>query len=163
MRISDVTDKENPRGLASVSHPNPAYLHQGWVTDDHRFFYMDDESDVIAGNVPTTRTLIWDLSNLEDPVLAKEFMGSMPASAHNLYIRDNHAYQANYRYGLHVLDVSDPENPREVGHFDTSPHHSGPGFSGAWSTYPFFESGTVLVTSLQEGLFLLKKRPPTVF
>ena len=42
-------------------------------------------------------------------------MGSMPASAHNLYIRDDLMYQANYLYGLHVLDVSDPENPREVG------------------------------------------------
>jgi hypothetical protein len=67
-------------------------------------------------------------------------------------------YQANYRYGLHILDISDPLNPVEVGKFDTSPHQVGPGFSGAWSNYPFFESGTILVTSLQEGLFLLKKR-----
>jgi hypothetical protein len=62
-----------------------------------------------------------------------------------------------------VLDVRDPENPQEAGFFDTSPYHTGPGFSGAWSTYPFFESGTIIVTSLQEGLFLLKKRDPTVF
>jgi choice-of-anchor B domain-containing protein len=156
--ISDVTDKDNPRAVSRATHPNPAYLHQGWLTADHRYFFMDDESDVIRGNVPTTRTLIWDLSNLEDPILATEFMGSMPASAHNQYVKDNFSYQANYRYGLHVLDISDPENPREVGTFDTSPYHTGPGFSGAWSTYPFFESGTVLVTSLQEGLFLLKKR-----
>jgi choice-of-anchor B domain-containing protein len=156
--ISDVTDKANPRAVARASHPNPAYLHQGWLTEDHRYFFMDDESDVIQGNVPTTRTLIWDLIDLEDPVLAEEFMGSMPASAHNLYVKDNFAYQANYRYGLHILDIADPENPREVGFFDTAPYHSGPGFSGAWSTYPFFESGTIIVTSLQEGLFVLKKR-----
>jgi choice-of-anchor B domain-containing protein len=156
--ISDVTDKANPRQLASTTHPNPAYLHQGWVTDDHRYFIMDDESDVIRGNVETTRTLIWDITDLEDPRLANEFMGSMPASAHNLYIKDGFAYQANYRYGLHIIDVSDPLNPREVGTFDTSPYQTGPGFSGAWSTYPFFESGTVIVTSLQEGLFILKKR-----
>jgi choice-of-anchor B domain-containing protein len=92
-------------------------------------------------------------------VLATEFMGSLPASAHNLYVKDRLAYQANYRYGLHVLDVSDPENPREIGTFDTTPFLEGPGFSGAWSTYPFFRSGTVIVTSLQEGLFLLKPRP----
>jgi choice-of-anchor B domain-containing protein len=121
---------------------------------------MDDESDVIRGNVETTRTLVWDLTNLEDPILVKEFMGSMPASAHNQYVKDNFVYQANYRYGLHVLDISDPVNPREVGFFDTSPYQTGPGFSGAWSTYPFFESGTVIVTSLQEGLFILKKRGP---
>jgi choice-of-anchor B domain-containing protein len=156
--ISDVTDKANPRQLASTTHPNPAYLHQGWVTEDHRYFIMDDESDVIRGNVETTRTLIWDISDLEDPRLAEEFMGSMPASAHNLYIKGDFAYQANYRYGLHILDISDPLNPREVGTFDTSPYQTGPGFSGAWSTYPYFDSGTVIVTSLQEGLFILKKR-----
>jgi choice-of-anchor B domain-containing protein len=157
--ISDVTDKQNPKALSRASSPNAAYIHQGWTTEDDRYFIQDDESDVIRGNVPTTRTLVWDLSDLEDPVLATEFMGSMPASAHNLYVKDDFAYQANYRYGLHVLDVRDPENPREVGSFDTTPFLEGPGFSGAWSTYPFFASGTVIVTSLQEGLFLLKPRP----
>jgi choice-of-anchor B domain-containing protein len=160
--ISDVTDKDNPRFVARTTHPNPAYMHQGWVTADHRFFFMDDESDVIAGNVPTTRTLIWDLSDLENPELAKQFMGSMPASAHNLYVKDNLVYQANYRYGLHILDITNPLEPREVGYFDTSPYQDGPGFSGAWSNYPFFKSGTVIVTSLQEGLFILKKREQVI-
>ncbi|MCY3612424.1 MAG: hypothetical protein OXH51_12915, partial [Gemmatimonadetes bacterium] len=67
-----------------------------------------------------------------------------------------------YRYGLHVLDISDPENPREVAAFDTAPYKEGPGFGGAWSNYPYFESGTVIVTSMQEGLFVLKKRPRPV-
>ncbi len=156
--ISDVTDKDNPVAVSRASSPNAAYIHQGWLTPDHRYFYQDDESDVIRGSVETTRTLIWDLSDVEDPVLAREFMGSLPASAHNLYLKDGFAYQANYRYGLHVLDIADPLNPREVGFFDTSPYQDGPGFSGAWSTFPFFESGTVIVTSLQEGLFVLKKR-----
>jgi len=163
--IADVADKENPRLVARVSHPDPAYMHQGWTTEDHRYHFMDDESDVIQEIVPTTRTLIWDLSDLEDPVLAEEFMGSMRASAHNLYIVGDRMYQANYRYGLHVLDISDPLSPEEIGHFDTSPYLSGPGFSGAWSNYPFFESGTIIVTSLQEGMFVLRKRevPEPVF
>ena len=157
-QISDVTDKSNPVELSTASHPNPAYMHQGWITEDHRYFIMDDESDVIAGNVETTRTLIWELDDLEDPILVKEFFGSLPASAHNLYVKGDFTYQANYRYGLHILDISDPLNPVEVGMFDTSPFETGPGFGGAWSTYPFFDSGTILVTSMQEGLFMLKKR-----
>ncbi len=157
-QISDVTDKTNPVELSNASHPNPAYMHQGWLTEDQRYFIMDDESDVIAGNVETTRTLIWDLADLEDPVLAREFFGSLPASAHNLYVKGDFTYQANYKYGLHILDTSDPLNPVEVGMFDTAPYGDGPGFGGAWSTYPFFESGAILVTSMQEGLFVVKKR-----
>jgi hypothetical protein len=100
---------------------------------------------VIQGHVETTRTLIFDVSDVEDPVLAREFFGSFPASAHNLYVRGDLTYQANYRYGLHVLNTSDPENPEEVGYFNTTPFLSGPGFSGAWSTYPYFEEdGLVL-------------------
>jgi choice-of-anchor B domain-containing protein len=157
-QISDVTDKSNAVELSTASHPNPAYMHQGWLTEDHRYFIMNDESDVIAGNVPTTRTLIWDVTDLEDPLLAKEFFGSLPASAHNLYIKGDLTYQANYKYGLHILDTSDPLNPVEVGMFDTAPYGDGPGFGGAWSNYPFFESGTIIVTSMQEGLFVVKKR-----
>ena len=157
-QIQDVTDKDNPVVAGTGTSPNPAYIHQGWLTDDHRYFYQDDEADVIAGNAETTRTLIWDVSDIEDPVLVREFMGSMPASAHNLYVKDDLMYQANYLYGLHVLDISDPENPREVAYFDTAPYKEGSGFGGAWSNYPFFESGTVIVTSMQEGLFVLKKR-----
>ncbi len=157
-QVSDVTDKANPVELSTATHPNPAYMHQGWLTEDQRYFIMNDESDVIAGNAETTRTLIWDVTDLEDPILAKEFMGSLPASAHNLYVVGDLTFQANYKYGLHILDTSDPLNPVEVGMFDTAPYGSGPGFGGAWSNYPFFESGAIIVTSMQEGLFVLKKR-----
>src|SRR5690606_31905173 len=143
LAIADVTDKSNPVAITRVSHPNPAYMHQGWTTEDQRYFFMDDESDVNRGLVATTRTLVWDLIDMENPVLAKEFMGSMPAAAHNLYIKDNLMYQANYRFGLQIIDVSDPLNPVEVGHFDTSPYHDGIGWGGAWSNFPFFDSGTI--------------------
>ncbi len=156
--ISDVTDKTNPVSVARASSPNAAYIHQGWLTPDHRYFYQNDELDVLEGSVATTRTLIWDLADIEDPILVNQFMGQFPASAHNLYPRDGFVYQANYRHGLQVLDISDPVNPREVGFFDTAPYHEGPGLSGAWGVYPFFVSGTVIVTSMQEGLFMLKKR-----
>ena len=156
--ISDVTDKTNPVSVASASSPRAAYIHQGWLTPDHRYFYQNDELDVLQGGAETTRTLIWDVADVEDPILVNQFMGSFPASAHNHYPRDGLLYQANYRYGLQILDISDPVSPREVGFFDTVPHHEGPGLSGAWSVYPFFESGTVIVTSMQEGLFMLGKR-----
>ena len=68
-------------------------------------------------------------------------------------------YQSNYVSGLRILDVTDPANPVEVGWFDTVPQgENAPGFAGSWSNYPFFESGTILVTSMREGLFLLKKK-----
>jgi choice-of-anchor B domain-containing protein len=135
------------------------YTHQGWLSDDHRFFFVDDELDELAGSVPKTRTLVWDVSDLEDPVLHTEYLGTTSASDHNLYVRGRYMYQSNYVSGLRVVDIADPKNPTEVGYFDTVPYGDNvPGFAGSWSNYPFFKSGTIIVTSMREGLFVLKHR-----
>ena len=163
LSIADVTDKDATTVLASASYPNTAYLHQGWVTDDHRYFFMNDELDELSGNVSKTRTLIWDISDLEEPVLVKEHFGVTGSSDHNLYVRGDLMYQANYVSGLRILDISNPEEPEEVGFFDTVPAGEDvPGFAGAWSVYPFFESGVIVVSSIREGLFVLRKKPPPV-
>lgn len=157
--IADVTDKAEPTTLAATSYPNQAYTHQGWLTEDHNYFYMNDELDEMGGLTENTRTLIWDVRDLEDPVLVREFFLSNAASDHNLYIKGNFMYQSNYQAGLRILDVSDPENPVEVGHFDTVPFgEDEAGFGGSWSNYPYFRSGVIAVSSRGEGLFLLQKR-----
>ncbi|MGH7718648.1 MAG: choice-of-anchor B family protein, partial [Gemmatimonadaceae bacterium] len=161
--IADVTDKKTPKRISSASYPNVAYAHQGWLSEDQRYFFLDDELDELAGAAPKTRTLVFDVSDLEDPVVAREFLGTTPATDHNLYVKGRYMYQSNYVAGLRVIDVSDPANPVEVGYFDTvSAGEDMPGFAGTWSNYPFFKSGVVAVTSMREGLFLVRYRPPTV-
>ncbi len=156
--IADVTDKDNPVMLTRSTYPNLSYTHQGWLSEDHKFFYMNDELDELTGNVDRTRTLIWDVAELEDPVLVKEFFLNSKASDHNLYVRGNLLYQSNYQAGLRVLDITDPTNPVEAAHFDTTPFAGDePGFGGSWSNYPFFDSGVIAVSSAQ-GLFLVKKQ-----
>ncbi|MXW82621.1 MAG: choice-of-anchor B family protein [Rhodothermaceae bacterium] len=152
LSIADVTDKENPIAISAASYPNVAYTHQGWLTEDHRYFFMNDEGDEPRGLVEGTRTLVWDVSDLDDPVLVTEYIASTPDTDHNLYIKDNLMYQSNYGAGLRILDITNPESPTEIGFFEP-----GPG-SSSWSNYPYFKSGTLIVTSGNEGLFILKKR-----
>ena len=103
------------------------------------------------------------MEDLDDPILVKEFMGTTEASDHNLYIRSNLMYQSNYVAGLRILDISDPVNPVEVAYFDTVPlGDNKPGFAGTWSNYPYFDSGIIVVTSMREGVFILKKRDTRV-
>jgi choice-of-anchor B domain-containing protein len=163
LSIADVTDKDAPTAIAMASYPNVGYSHQGWLSSDHAYFFMGDELDETGGAVATTRTLIWDLADLDDPVLAREYMAETKATDHNLYIVGNTMYQSNYKAGLRVLDVSDPMNPVPVGHFDTVPYGGDDAsMQGSWSNYPYFRSGVVVVTSGAEGLFLVRYRPPTV-
>jgi len=159
LSIADVTDKTNPVALANASYPNVGYSHQGWLSEDHRYFYMNDELDEVRGLVDGTRTLVWDVMDLDDPQMVKEHFSENKASDHNLYIRGNLMYQSNYKSGLRILDISDAVNPVEVGFFDTVPYGEDvPSMGGSWSNYPFFGSGVIVVTSGSEGMFILKKK-----
>jgi choice-of-anchor B domain-containing protein len=165
LNIADVTDKSDLRPVARAGYPNVSYAHQGWLDDEHRYFYMDDEGDETAGVVDRTRTLVWDLTDLDDPVLVKEYFGPVRASDHNLFVTGDRVYESNYGSGLRVLDISDRENPREIAHFDSAPYNDdGPGFSatesGAWSNYPFFGDNLVVFTSVREGLFIVRVGRP---
>ena len=72
--------------------------------------------------------------------------------------RGNLAYEANYCAGLRILDITDIKggNLKEVGYFDVAPYCDAPGFQGSWSNYPYFESKTIIVSSIERGLFVLK-------
>ena len=160
LSIADVTDKANPIAVSRASYPSVGYSHQGWLTDDHRYFYLNDELDELQGLANRTRTMIWDVSDLDDPQLIAEHLGTQESSDHNLYVVGNLMYQSNYQSGLRILDISQPEAPTEVAYFDTVPYgDNGAGFGGSWSNYPFFSNGIVIITSGNEGLFLVR---PTV-
>ncbi len=167
LSISDVTDKNNPVPISVATYPNAAYAHQGWLTEDQRYFFMGDELDEgsaqrgVGTPMEGTRTLIWDVTDLDDPILAKEHFGEVLATDHNLYIRGNLMYQTNYASGLRILNISDPVNPVEVGFLDTVPTNNSVAMTGAWSSYPFFESGTIVVSGGQ-GVFFLRYRPREV-
>lgn len=155
LSISDVTDKSAPTSISIASYPNVAYAHQGWLTDDHRFFYMNDEGDEPQGLVEGTRTLVWDLTDLDEPILAAEHIATTTETDHNLYIKGDIMYQSNYGAGFRVLDISNRTAPVEVAYFDTSPVGGG---GGSWSNYPYFKSGAIIVTGGSNGLFILKKK-----
>ncbi len=160
LSIADVTDKSAPVELAASDYPNRSYTHQGWIDGAHEYFYMNDEIDEVDGSVPSTRTLIWDVRDLDDPILAAEHFSENRASDHNLYILGDLMYQSNYRSGLRILDISDRENPVEIGFLDTVPWgEDEPGFAGSWSNYPYFESGIIVVTSGKEGVFVVRRVP----
>ena len=76
--ISDVTDKSAPIDVAKATYPDVGYTHQGWLTPDHKYVVQNDEADESLllgpnGRGRGTRTLIWDIVELDDPILLKEY------------------------------------------------------------------------------------------
>ena len=160
MSIVDVTDKLLPRQVALVEYPDTAYAHQGWLTDDMRYFMMGDELDE-GDTAEKTRTVLFDVSDIDAAEFIGVHEGRTPAIDHNMYVKDGLVYQSNYAAGLAVLDTAGVAKGslREVAFFDTFPKHDDPEFVGTWSNYPYFASGTIAVSGIDEGLFLLKVRP----
>ncbi len=157
LSIADLSNKQAPRALAAARYPDSGYIHQLWLDEAHRYLYQNDEYDEFATEGPT-RTLVWDVADLEDPVLVTEFAGSTAASDHNLYVRGDLMYQSNYLAGLRIFDISDREAPREIAWFDVEPDGEDlAGLNGTWSNYPYFGSGVIAVTSMERGLFLLQR------
>jgi choice-of-anchor B domain-containing protein len=156
--LVDVSDKNNPTSIAIATYPNVGYAHSGWLTKDHRYFIMNDELDELAGFVSRMRLLVWDVSDLDNPVMVREYFHSSSATDHRHYIIGDTLYLSAYQAGFRIFDVTAPLNPVEVGYFDTVPEGGNPaGFGGSWGNFPFFSSGTIVVSSEEDGLFVLQR------
>ena len=157
-KILDVTDPQDMQEISSDGHQPYGYIHQGWFTEDHRYFLLGDETDETNDIVDATTTYIWDVTDLDDPVLVQAADLGTTCTDHNLYTRGNLVFQSNYNGGFRAQQF-EPDAAQalvERGFFDTQPGTEGPGFGGSWSNYPFFESGTIAVSDQTEGLFLLR-------
>ena len=161
LTIVDVTNKSAPSLVARNGYPEHGYAHQGWLTEDHRFFLMDDEYDGYpphGGTVQNPRTHIWDVSDLDAPLYKGFFSGATFANDHNLYVRGNFVFESNYTSGLRVFDISKLADGvvREVAFLDTYPPDDATTFDGTWGNYPFFQSGTIAISDRQYGLLLAR-------
>ncbi len=154
LRIVDVTDKSNMFTMATVSWSGARYAHQGWLSEDRQFFYINDELDE-GDSVSVTTTRVFDVSDLTDPTFQGTFTTGLASIDHNLYTHNGLIFQSNYRSGLRVFDASDPISPTEIAWFDTYPSSDGVGFNGTWSNYPYLPSGTILISDIERGLFIV--------
>jgi len=156
VEIVDVTVKSAPVTLSSITYPQLGFVHQGWLTEDHRFFLMDDEADESNFNVPT-RTHVFDVSDLDAPVYIFPYEAATTTIDHNLYILGNRVFEANYSSGLRVLEFGDLANRElmEIAFFDTFPMSDALSDLGAWTAYPYLPSGNIIVSDSTTGLFIL--------
>ena len=144
----DVSDKTDPTYLGGAETPN-SFCHNVWVSDDGNYVYTTDEQAgaYIAG------FSISDMDDVEETDRIQYDPGSNTI-VHNAHVMNDYVITSYYKAGITIHDVTDPYNIIQTGHYDTSPL-SGSGFNGAWGVYPFFESGTIVVSDISEGLFVL--------
>ena len=152
-QIWDKTNNVLPARLSTTSYQNVSYVHSGWYTEDKQVVLVHDELDESNYGLNTTVRL-FELSDFRAPSLLSIWTGPTRAIDHNGFVRGNRYYMSNYTRGMTVLDISDPQDPRDVGFFDTFPVSDNGSFNGAWGVYPYLPSGNILISDISSGLYL---------
>jgi len=154
--IADVTNKPATFTISSTTYPQSGFAHQGWLTEDHQFFLLGDELDETSFSVPT-RTLIFDIRDLDAPVFVSAYEAATSSIDHNLYILGNRVFMASYTSGVRVLEFQDLANSEitEIAFLDTFPASDIAEFDGVWSVYPYLPSGNIMASDISNGLYIL--------
>lgn len=151
--VFDLRDLTKQTLLTVIAdYPENGYNHSSWLSPNGKYIMFTDE-------VPNGLAIkIFDVSNLFDPKLVSKFESSPNATAHNAFWVGDFAYVSYYHDGLVIFDLKNPFNPIQVGHYRTFPFPpaSYEGFNGCWGIYPWFPSGTIAASDMQEGIFTLK-------
>lgn len=160
--IIDLTDITSPQMLSRVGYPTARYTHQGWLTEDRRWFVFNDELDELTGAVPRQTSYILNVEDLTDPPAPMASTNRTTAIDHNLYITGGFVYESNYTAGLQIFDAASIPSGQltEVGYFDVFPANDDALFEGTWSNYPFYDEGFVAVSGIDSGLFVLRPSLP---
>ncbi len=125
--------------------------HSAWMSNDGKL--MASARETANGDVR-----LFDISNPSNPVLLStltaQSLGMEAFSSHNPYIVGNLLIVSWYQAGLVVLDITNPSQPRLAGFYDTFPGTSS-GFDGCWGVYPFLGFDRVLLSDLDNGLYIV--------
>jgi hypothetical protein len=163
VELWDVTDPVQAVFLSAITNPNNRYIHSGWPTNDQRYVFVHDELEEIQAGV-TTSIYTLDLANLRAPLVTTSYVGPTTTTDHNGYTHGDFYYVSHYRRGVVVFDASNPNQLVEVAHFDNylTPAANSAGTDGTWGVYPFLPSGNILVSDIENGLFVLRDHARTL-
>ena len=146
--ILDISDKANPVVLATQTTPN-LFTHNCWISDNGDYIFTTDE---VSGAYIAS----YDISDLGNITLLDQAQSNFPGSGsipHNVYYKDGYLITSYYRDGVTIHDASDPSNLILVGHIDVSTL-SGDGFNSIWGVYPYFPSGILIASDMENGLYV---------
>jgi hypothetical protein len=117
--ILDVTDPTNPRYVKFIPYEGP----KGWITSQvtlHGNLLLTSVNSFGPRPDAGPAVLLWDISEPENPKRISQWNGGASGAHRNSYPGGKYAYLATSYPGftdnvLVILDVSDPDHPKEAG------------------------------------------------
>ncbi|NUQ26838.1 MAG: choice-of-anchor B family protein [Saprospiraceae bacterium] len=150
--IVDFTNPYQPVTLSTLTdYPFSGYNHSCWGSSDGDYLYMADENH--GYKIKALR--VSDPTNIEVVATFDAESNSSMSIPHNQLVACNYLYVSYYYDGLQVYDISDPADPHRVMQYATSTLANNGSYAGAWGVYPFLPSGNILVSDMQNGLYVV--------
>jgi len=160
--IYNYKDTTNPHLLQAIhDYTDACYTHSCWLNPDGNLLVFTDECS-------GSRVKLYDVSALKAPASGQPnlkevcLFGSHSGDGsigHNAYMKGKLIIMSYYEDGVVVFDMSDSTNVHEVASYDTYPQNAPGqyhGTQGCWNVYPYFPSGTIIASDMENGLFVLK-------
>jgi len=151
----EIVNLSNPAAgvaIADFQTPN-VFTHNSWLSQNGKIVFTTDETS-------NSYLTAYDISNLSN-VYERDRIQSNPGSnsdVHNVQVVQkngvDYAVTSWYNDGFTIVDASRPDNLVQVGNYDTDTTVSGSGMDHDWGVYPFLPSGTIVVSDIQNGLFV---------
>lgn len=147
LSVWNVADKSNPLLISTALTPT-TFTHNIWANTNGFAFTTDEVAGGYIG--------AYDLSTPSNPVLIDKIQSSPGDNIipHNTHVLGDYLITSYYADGVVIHDISRPHNMVEIAQYDTSPIHS-EDFVGCWGVYPFFNSGKIIASDIEEGLFVI--------
>jgi hypothetical protein len=111
--LVDVSDPANPRKLGAYTYAQ-ATSHANAVGRFGERLIAFEGGETWGGHLR-----VLDVTDPGQPEKLGEYKLEPNASIHNMVLKGERLYIAYYHHGVRVLDVSRPENPREVAYYNT--------------------------------------------
>ncbi len=177
--LLDISDPVAPRVLDRVRNPDFAFWHSATFTDDARNVLFTDELGGGSAAVCTEEAgpehganAIYSLHGSGDQS-ELEFRSYYKLPRHQTETENCVAHngslipvpgqdffvQSWYQGGVSVIDLTDPDAPREIGHFDRGPWDpQALRVAGSWSAY--YYNGHVYSSDIRHGIDVLRLTDP---
>jgi choice-of-anchor B domain-containing protein len=144
-----------------TNYPDQGYNHSTTLSPDGKTLVMCDEVG------PGLAVKVLDVSDLSDIKVLSKFKSNNGATPHNPYmVGKDKVVIATYLDGVQVYDLSNPAAPTRLEYFDTFPENgtrypNDSVYNGNWGAYVGLPSGTLLVSDMKRGLFVLNSNSIT--